>query len=298
MARAYIKDFRIAFLSFPDLYSPIIKAWAENIPILGFLLGLSIVWQVLRLRHLPIESIVKNPVVPVLLVVILFGLNTPELIRTRYSHFLFPLLICIGLLSADQLGAILKRHHAAVRKFPTVMFAVCLLIFMVSEEFNLLHLMHLNSPDVAFRTNKYSRFSLHWYPRMDYRRPAELVNTEVSGAAKIIITGRALGAAAYMNNDFAVYWHRGGAAFPAISREGGTRELWSDRRLLSTNEEVIEHAKEADHVWLISYPGWDSLDPKALWRDRVQRIDIFKPGLDKRIEVWRIQLKNIKVAAN
>lgn len=289
LARAFVKAFRTHFLALPDLYSPIIKAWAESIPVLGVLLAAALAAQLLRSARGPVATLVKNPVIPVIMVLLVFGFDPPELVRTRYSYFLFPLMLCIGLLSACQLGEFFNHRFAAHRRLPNLGIVICVLLFAASEEFNLSHWLNLNSPAVAFRTGAFERFSSHWYPRMDCRRPAELVNAEASSGSRVIITGRALAAAAYLQKDFAVFWHREGAAFPAISREGGTRELWSDRYLLGTNEEVMEHTQHAEEIWLVSHAGWDSLDPKALWPDRALRMEVFRPGLDKRIEVWRIK---------
>lgn len=76
-----------------------------------------------------------------------------------------------------------------------------------------------------------------------------------------------------------------------MCRERGTRELWSGRRLLSTFDDMKEYTQKAKSVWLVLYPGWGSLDPVALWPGRVKSVDVCKPGADKRIEVWKIELR-------
>jgi hypothetical protein len=292
--RTYLRSIRLAFFSFPDLYTPVFRAWADSMPLLGIFLGLAIAGQVISFRHLSLVAILKSPAVPVLIIVLIMGLQPPQQIQARYSHFLYPLALCIGMLSAAQLGAVLKRHFlgSEILSKISAMF-LCVVAFTISEDLNAYHLSHLNSNDVVFRTGRYEKFEKHWYPRWDFRKPSELVNRSASLGDRIIVSHKVNTAAAYLSPEFAVFWPRENVAFASISRDRGTRELWSGSRLLSTFEDVAEYGQKADSVWLVVLDHENDelrVDPRTLWPGRVRDVEIFTPGRDKRIQVWKIDL--------
>jgi hypothetical protein len=70
--------------------------------------------------------------------------------------------------------------------------------------------------------------------------------------------------------------------------------------MLSTLQDVIEYTKNANTVWLAISTKSNAykLEPELLWPGRVQSVRIFKPGLDKRIEVWKIDLDNLTALYN
>lgn len=294
IVRSYLRSLRLAFFAFPDLYTPVFRAWADSVPVLGSLLGVAAAWQIACIRKLSLASIVKNPVIPIVIVVIVMGFRPPFYIETRYSQFLYPLALCVGLLFAGHVGEIARRRYNFNEGFSTGMaIALCLFAFSMSEDFNAFHLVHLKSDTVAYRMGRYERFEKHWYPRWDFERPAKLVNEAASDGSRIVVSWHVNTVGYYLKPEFAMYWPREVAYFAAISRAGGTRELWSGKRLLSTIEELIEFTKKADNVWLVVLGKNDSLklDPEMVWPGRVQDVEVFRPGRDERIEVWRIELR-------
>jgi hypothetical protein len=288
----YLRAFRLVFLSFPDLYSPILKEWAKNMPILSCFLAGAAAWQILSVRHRSLAFIVRNPVVAIAVVVFVFGIFPPLEFETRYSHFLYPLALCVALMSAVRVGEILNRRLMLSQVvWKTLAIAFCLSFFLMSEDVDAHHLLHPNSDRVAYRMGPYEKFSRHWYPRWDFQRPAEFLNAAASDGATVIIMSSANTVGAYLKSDFVIYWRRTDSRFALVSREGGSRELWSGRRMLSTFQDLAEYTQGAQTVWLVFYPGWESLEPSAVWPGRVLSVEVHKPGIDKRIEVWRIELK-------
>jgi len=289
--RSYARSYRLAFFAFPDLYIPVINVWAQQIPVLGCFLGVTLVWQIIYIRKMALGSLVRNPVVPIVIIVLAFGVFLPFEFETRYCYFIYPLGLCVVVLSAIQLGEKLRQRFIMKETIANgLVAAMCLLIFAASEDFNTFHLFNLNSDSVAYRTGRYERYSRHWYERWDFRKPAELVNEAASMGSRIVVMGNANTAAVYLKPEFAVYWDREDVRFPDISREGGTKELWSDKQLLNTIEDVKDYTQNAESVWLLLYPGWGSLDPDAIWCGRVRKVEVYKPGRDRRVEVWKIQL--------
>lgn len=294
VVRAYRRSIREHFFVFPDLYLPVINKWADTLPILGFCLGLAVVHQVIRIRKSSLEVIAKNLATPIVITVVLLGVQPPNFFETRYVYFLYPLALCVALLSAGQVVEVLRRYFTkpkSVTKF--IVIGLCLIGFSLTEDFDTFHLTHANSDAVAFRTEKYERFSTHWYQRWDFERPAEFLNKAVSDGDTVIVSCDVDTLGFYLPRKYMIYFPRDGADYAVVSRNRGTRELWSGKPMISSIQEVIDLTQTSERVWLVLYPGWGSLklDPEAVWPGRVKNVQVFTPGRDKRVEVWKIALK-------
>lgn len=296
MVTAYKRSIREYFFAFPDLYLPVINEWADTVPVLGFCLGLAVVYQVARIRKSSLEIIAKNPVIPVLVIFVLMGVQPPQFYETRYVYFLYPLALCVALLSAGQLAGLMRRFFEKLEMAPKLlMIFVCLIAFSLSEDFDIFHLSHINSDTVAFRTGKYERLSSHWYQRWDFQRPAEFLDKAISDGDTVIVSSDVDTMCFYLTKKYTIHYPRDAADYEVVSRARGTRELWSGKPMLSSNREILDLTKKSSRVWLALYPGWGSLklDPEALWPGRIRDIQVYKPGRDKRAEIWKIELKQI-----
>ena len=250
--------------------------------------------QIISIRKLPLKVIVRHPVIPIVISVFVIGFEPPAAYETRYCYFLYPLALCVGLLSARQVEEMLKRHFIRCENISRGLgITLCLFAFSMSEDFNAFHLANLNSDAIMFRTGGYEKFSNHWYPRWDFRQPAKLVNTASPETSRIVVSCDVDTIGFYLDKEFAIYFPRDRFDYSIISREKGTRELWSGKRMISTIKEVMEFTEKAESVWLVLYPEWGALklDPENVWPSRVRSIEVYKPGRDKRIEVWKIEMK-------
>ena len=293
MVRAYRRSIRQNFFVFPDLYLPVINKWARTLPIMGFFLGLAVVHQIIRIRKSTLGVIAKNPAIPVVVVVVLMGVQPPNFFETRYIYFLYPLALCVALLSAGQFAEALRPYFAkpkSVTKF--IMIGLCLFGFSLTEDFDTFHLSHAHSDEVAFRTDKYERFSAHWYQRWDFERPAEFLNKAVSDGDTVIVSRDVDTLGFYLSREYTIYFPRDAADYGVVSRSRGTRELWSGKPMISSIPEVPHLARNSERVWLALYPGWGSLklDPESVWPGRIKNVQVFTPGRDKRVEIWKIEL--------
>jgi hypothetical protein len=289
-----LRAWRLAFLIFPDLYRPAFVAWAADLPVLGSLLCLALAWQIVFLRKQSLEAIAKSPAVVIVVVLLAFGAQPPTVVATRYSQFLYPLALCVGLLAVQRVWELASRERGWGNGFANSgAVACCVLAFGMSEDFNPSHLVHLNSDAVSYRTGEYERFFRHWYPRMDFQRPAELVNADAVAGDKVIVSHFMHTAAAYVKPEFAMWWPRDRFTFTHVSRDGGTREIWSGKQIVSTVEDLIEYTRGADRVWLILKSEEDSLEPEpeSWWPGRVENVETYRPGRDGRSVVWRVDLK-------
>jgi hypothetical protein len=292
--KSYLRSIRLAFFMFPDLYRPIILAFADNIPILGFLLGLSIVGQLFFIRKLSFVSIVMNPVIPIVIILLIIGFKQPLYVRTRYVYFLYPMALCVALLSANQIKENIRYRFRLNQGISTaVAIVLCFVLFFLSEDFNTYYLKNTSSDTVSYRTGRFEKYMSHWYPRIDFQLPAEFINSTASDSSRIILAFNVNTAAAYLKRDFAIYWPIDYNTFPSISRKGGTRDLWSGCRLLGTIEDVADYTRRTNTVWLMTLGRGDpaKFNPDILWPARVLSVEEFIPGRDERIIVWEIKLK-------
>lgn len=285
--------FRVNFLSFPDLYLPVYRAWADAVPVLGTIIFGGILWQLNRLRTLPIRGLVANPVLPIILLVIGFGVRVPLHTGTRYSFLLYPLALCVLLFSVSQAGKCVSRRFGVSAKVNrTVAIALLILAFCVSEDFSLRHLTQLKSNDVAYRMGGFEKYWKHWYPRWDFQRAGEFVDSVVRECDKVVVSFKVNTTGAYLRHEFAIYWPRDHFAFDSISRETGTRELWSRSRLLSSTKEVRRYAEEAETLWLVLLEGDETLKAElaTLWPMEWEHAKVYTPGHDRRVEVWKVPI--------
>jgi hypothetical protein len=96
----------------------------------------------------------------------------------------------------------------------------------------------------------------------------------------------------YLSVPHAIYYARGSRRFFNVSRVSGTVDLWSNQRLLSTEEEVRNYTLAAENVLMIrsTSPEHDALDPVSTWRGRIlNTASVFK-GVDGRVEVLLVKL--------
>ena len=289
--RSYLRSFRLALFSFPDLYTPVFRAWADNIPVLGVLLTVSAALQLFAIRKGSALDILKNPVTVMVILIIALGIRPPYKIETRYTFFIYPIFLCVAFLSATRLQTIIAQRFKVTKTAAHAGTAtLCLLLFIVTEDFNPAHIFNISSDTSTFRLGQYGRFEKHWYPRWDFQTPADFVNRRKSPLDRVIVSHKVNTAGAYLDNEFAVFWPRSDAAFPAISREQGRLDIWSNQRLLSTLEDLDRYGADAHKIWIVLYRDDDDLRAHLyeLWSNKIKLVESHKPGRDKKLEIMSI----------
>ena len=94
------------------------------------------------------------------------GAREPGRIETRYTFFLYPLVMALGLTGIMVLvESLLAASQAAV----AIGAALGLLFFGLSEDFEPEHIAHIASWQINFRVGMNPNQATHYYPRADYR---------------------------------------------------------------------------------------------------------------------------------
>lgn len=177
----------------------------------------------------------------------------PDLLykETRYTLFLAPVLIILVLYSVYFIFSKIFRKQL----FTNISFiSLVLIIFVLSRDFNFYHLINIDQQDVNYRmiynSNYYKR---HLYRRWDIKTPTEYVKRHSEKGDIIMINENSmkyyLPHVDYFNFN---YKHR---AFSALSVEKGTRERWSNAKLIYTNKDLINFIENRKTtIWFLVYP--------------------------------------------
>ena len=112
-----------------------------------------------------------------------------------------------------------------------------------------------------------------------------------AGAVRLIVVA-ADPVSFYLGIEHAVYHDRRAGTFKLIARERGTRDLWSNRRLLNQAGDVERYTDGAREVWLIRpvEPKQQPFTVDQVWGARARGQTIHCISIDGRLEVVRIAL--------
>jgi hypothetical protein len=172
---------------FPDVFEHIARPWGRAVPLEAMALALCAAFWVVR--SIAVPALVVRPISALtgllLLMVLLVAAIPTERIETRYTFFLYPVLIVLAV------AAILEL----VRRLPLrpflaggVMVAAPLLCFALTEDFQPHHLQHIDTAASNFRIGLPAGRADHYYPRNDMRGVALWLAAHVA-SGDVVISG-------------------------------------------------------------------------------------------------------------
>lgn len=245
------KRLMVAFFDFPDNYYSLLM-YLKTLPLLTIFSGfsLSIYFGFLLFNK------DRNENTRLLIgIVILMSLAAmiPELLyrETRYTFFLVPLLIILVLYSVHFISyKLFTKKLLADISFITII----LIVFFLSRDFNFYHLTNIDHRDVNYRMiYKNLDYQRHLYKRWDIVTPIDYVKKHLEKNDLIMIDQDGLNFylphVDYFNFN---YRHQ---AFPSLTVDEGKREIWTNAKLIYTNEDLInliENRKTT--IWFLIYP--------------------------------------------
>lgn len=275
-------------LKYPDAYWALLVPWSGAIPILtGLLLGLLAVGLVPVLLQ-PLAQTAANRLIyaTVIASVMMVSVIHQRVLTTRYSFFLYPLLLllaCAALWFVAQ--ALLRRPVAQAAAFCGLVAVVVVLV----EDFSFYHLRHLSQPDVNFRMMYQPVRQRHYYHRYDYRSAAEYVNSRAERQDLVISLIPVVDY--YLDRLDYRFVGVDEEDFPILSACGGTREIWSRARMIYRVEDLIERigSSPGSSIWIIALSErMNEVDQRLRlsFGNSVERV-----GFDERILAYRIAAK-------
>ncbi len=201
---------------------------------------------------------------------------------TRYFFFLYPLVLLLALLGLQQIIKIAVKKNYLIN----FGFGLSLIVILIlSEDFEIQHTVHIDSPDVNFRTNYNLPLTIHYYPRSDSRTPAEVVNNEAF-SDDIIISNEHTSEYYLKKLDYFFSDYKG-VEFRSESALNGTKERWTNANLIykySDLNNMIDNRTR--NVWLIINTMW-ALDELNYVVEKYKKY-LHLTGIDGRILVYKI----------
>jgi len=297
-SRAWIAEvgasvYRAAFLRvfvWPNPSRMVLEPWSQELPLLAAMLGAALAIFVLLNARQPRSQLVRSPAIIVLYMIFVAGFLHPPFVVTRYTFFLYPVILAVLLQAIKHVFRALEgRSLRRRRTMQALAVAVAIACFGVAEDFNPAHLSNVTSAEATFRTGRFERFRNTWYNRDDFRGAAEYVSARADGEPIVVDENPPV--SYYLSREHVVYLERHGHRFGNVSRRRGTVDFWSGLRLLSTPKELRDYSDSATVVWLVRRSrGEGRFDLEEAWPSRLaeyERVFLTQGG---EIEILRIRL--------
>jgi hypothetical protein len=176
-----------AVFGFPDVYQRIGRPWGRAMPVLTVAILLGAAYWFSRSLAAPAKTPAAiGSLLPLLLLLVLVvGAIPTNRIETRYTFFLFPVLIVIAISAMFEFAL----QRGVPRRVPAPLLAALPLVcFALTEDFQFKQIAHIDSAAANFRLGMSPARADHYYPRNDMRGVAEWLSAHVQ-SGDIVVSG-------------------------------------------------------------------------------------------------------------
>jgi hypothetical protein len=260
-------------LGFPDVLDMVARPWAQAVPVLT--LGLLVLVGIAAGRAMlrpdstpPTERVMLVVAVTMLLLV---GIAEAPRLETRYSFFLYPVLLLIAI-------AVLVRGVERMARPPAAATLLAVLVvagaFALTEDFRPRHLIYIDSAEVNFRKHLPSRLTSHYYGRSNIRAAADWLAANANQPGDLVVSGPGVASLDFYYPDLEfVYVDPGDQRLSAWACRGGTVERWSNLPLVYRAEEFEARLLASPRSFVVIDPRradeflarFGHLDPRVAW---------------------------------
>lgn len=171
----------------PDVYDAIIRPWGRTLPLVS--LGIAGAFAYLCSRTIRLDRAAPDAMSALLsltaFMVLLVGAIPTNRVETRYTFFLYPVLIVLAVTASMRLmwpRAVLRRMPIAIAGF------VPLVCFGLTGDFQPAHVAAVDSARINFREGMKPALAAHYYPRDDMRAVGDWLAAHVR-PGDVVITG-------------------------------------------------------------------------------------------------------------
>ncbi|MCP5004245.1 MAG: glycosyltransferase family 39 protein [Planctomycetes bacterium] len=255
------KKILVVLFKYPNVFDAFVFPWSGNLPYVFIFLFLSLlyIFFIRIAKKQNSDSPLCVITISVITCICFLGIIATTYARTRYSFFLYPVVILLILFVIKAF----INHFDKIKYRTSIFFFISMFLFMASGDFNLKHLTKISSPETNFRMDYGAAESDHLMVRRDFKSPAQFINRHFKSKDIIII--KTLPCSFYLKQTDYVFLPYSNIEYPNLSIQKGTRELWTSAELLSRFDAVSNLVKNAQHtVWVIDY------SEKFLWKDEYQ----------------------------
>ncbi|HET7313356.1 hypothetical protein [Salinisphaera sp.] len=246
----------VVLFKYPNVFDQILDPWLTAIPALTVALAGLIALAGCRAVWCRDESqymiSLRLMLTVALIMMALVGVVETKYVETRYTFFLLPLFYLVAITAVYTL---LARSIRSRPKRGLALGAALLALVVTTEDFGWAHLIHIDTANWNYRLSLNQALSDHYYPRWDYRSPAQYVNQRAHANDVIIVASQAV--AYYLKRTDYVYWDFRWGEFASFSCNKGQQERWSGSRLLYRLKDLSKVIRQAQgNVWLIVKLSW------------------------------------------
>jgi hypothetical protein len=236
---------------FPRVFDEVLRPWGKTLPVLT--VGVAVFGAVLAVlalfsRRLTQSAVIRTLMALLLVLMLAVGARAPGRIETRYTFFLYPLVMALGLTGILALAeARLGKSQAALAAGA----ALGLLFFALSGDFKPAHIAHIASWPVNFRVGMTPDAAAHFYPRSDYRMAAMWLKLHARPEDEVIIGIPSLDPY-YRANYF--FLQSDDDRYDDYACRDGIEERWTNLPLLYGTDALAARVATGKRVFLVTYP--------------------------------------------
>jgi hypothetical protein len=234
---------------FPRVFDETFRPWGRTMPVLT--IGLSFLGAVLTVlvisRRLKHSTVIRALMTLLLLSMLAVGARSPGRIETRYTFFLYPLVMALGL---TGILVLVELRIATSQAAKAIGAALGLLFFGLTEDFQPEHIAHIASWQVNFRVGMTPLQATHYYPRADYRLAGIWLAHNARPGDEVIIGIPSIDQY-YRANFF--FLQSDDERYNDYACLGGTLERWTNLPLLYGTDALAARVATGRRIFLIMY---------------------------------------------
>lgn len=302
LSATFPRAFRILFFGWPDFYTPVLSPWIAALPFLTLIFLAALAWHATQQGRRSLPSILGHPIIIILgvfcSIAVIDPILQPNLKETRYFYHVYPFVIVLIVMACYEVVRRIAGHVIAPKTQVLLTGFLAIGLFIVSEDFSLRQLLHINSAEVTFRTGKFKRYEHLWFWRVDDRSPAEFLNAHRNEVDALVVSIHARSLPYYLHPqmDYAFYCSRDGKdawRYRDIARSNGNLELWTARPLLDTEQELRAYTEGIRSLYLVRLvaPNQHDFDVNRVWPDRLVTSERVFLSSDGSTEVVKISFR-------
>ena len=257
-----VKKILVVLLKWPNIFDTFIYPFLKASPVIFGYILFSLLYLIYTLSFYGKNSKYALRIVVIISVIsmCILGIVNTTYYSTRYSFFLYPLLILVfSYVVKDILDTL-----GGLRYRPAIFFCLTLFVFFISDDFDLNHLANIGSPEINFRKDFDKHRLTHFYQRVDFRSPSYFINDNVGPNDIVISTMQP--PSHYLNNLDYVFLSAKSGKFSGVSILNGTKEFWTSSRLIYKYNDLMHLINSSlNNIWIIEYTE------KYPWRNEDER---------------------------
>lgn len=244
-SNTYIKEILRELLKYPNFWDKWLYIWQWYIPTTTNLIivGCSLSVATYFFIDSSCSRALRFLICLLILTLVLFGLINTHYTASRYTYFLYPLFIIgaisgvYGLLLCTKLG----RRSIVIGTY-----LITLIAFAFSNDFNLKHLININTYEFVYRTHYPEKKRAHYKIRFDTRAAADFIKNNVETCKQVI--------SVTPQTDFYIpeyeyfYIPEDSSELLAVSANEGKNFIWSGQKLIYKERDLKEKLSSRENT--------------------------------------------------